>query len=716
MAEEASIVLKLSDQTSAGFSSAKRSASELEKEYATLAQKIGDLQTKNKALNESYASLQTKLVDAKKAVQDATKAYKESADEADRIKLTKAQEEYKTLTDQLYEFKTASADTRKEIRELQDTMRRMDDGAGSGSGSGSSGGSAALSGWSAGLAAMGKQISGAASGFASYYLSSSLGSTDATMASGIISGIMSGASAGLLTGNPFGVAIGAAVGGVSGLISGITAKSEQEDEVFKSYRDDLVSSVTEGIDNSLSTGSSVAAQREQDMISFTTLIGEDRAASLLDRIKGLSNLTPYLYDDLTGIAKTLATFGSTSDQIYGRLKTIGNTGAALGLSSAEMRDLASLLGKIGDSEKFTSEFKQSLIGKKVNASALLEDYYGITSSEADSMLAKMSGNEAMNAIMSALQQRYAGSMEAQSHTYAGALSTYEGLIQNRDAAMGEAYNEARKSGLETQNAWLNQEDTKQAFQMIGTALAQKENYEASVDQAVMGGIFGDGTQDLSILSEDAAGKVAEYRSDYEKLLSDYQTADKQQQQVIGAKMYALLGDAEALAKATADASESMDAWDDATLELVDEVGETVSLLGSHNDDLALIVKRSQGLAALMRTTTWATPGAGSNVYVGTGARSSYGTSLSMADIPRNASAYAKKRAVGQRVIPYNDFPILAHEGEMLLTAAEAREYNSRSSSVLVSGNTFVVRQDSDIDAIAEAIARRFTGAARIMAG
>lgn len=81
----------------------------------------------------------------------------------------------------------------------------------------------------------------------------------------------------------------------------------------------------------------------------------------------------------------------------------------------------------------------------------------------------------------------------------------------------------------------------------------------------------------------------------------------------------------------------------------------------------------------------------------------------MADIPR-------RRASGQRVIPYNDFPILAHEGEMLLTAAEAREYNSRSSSVLVSGNTFVVRQDSDIDAIAEAIARRFTGAARIMAG
>lgn len=713
MAEEASIVLKLSDQTSAGFSSAKRSASELEKEYATLAQKIGDLQTKNKALNESYASLQTKLVDAKKAVQDATKAYKESADEADRIKLTKAQEEYKTLTDQLYEFKTASADTRKEIRELQDTMRRMDDGAGSGSGSGSSGGSAALSGWSAGLAAMGKQISGAASGFASYYLSSSLGSTDATMASGIISGIMSGASAGLLTGNPFGVAIGAAVGGVSGLISGITAKSEQEDDVFKSYRDELVSSVTEGIDNSLSSGSSVAAQREQDMISFTTLIGEDRAASLLDRIKDLSNLTPYLYDDLTGIAKTLATFGSTSDQIYGRLKTIGNTGAALGLSSAEMRDLASLLGKIGDNEKFTSEFKQSLIGKKINASALLEDYYGITSSEADSMLAKMSGNEAMNAIMSALQQRYAGSMEAQSHTYAGALSTYEGLIQNRDAAMGEAYNAARMSGLDSQNTWLNQEDTKQAFQMIGTALAQKENYEASIEQAVMGGIFGDGTQDLSVLDEETASIVADLRDQYMADIADYQTADEQTQMEIGADIYRIYGEAQAAASSAADAAEKLDAWDEASITLVENTGSIVEILGAHGDLLRQQIAATRGLAAYRTSTQWAEGSSNltesGGVYVGAGARSAYGTSLSMADIPR-------RRASGQRVIPYNDFPILAHEGEMLLTAAEAREYHSRSSSVLVSGNTFVVRQDSDIDAIAEAIARRFTGAARIMAG
>ncbi len=715
MAEEASIVLKLSDQTSAGFSSAKRSASELEKEYATLAQKIGDLQTKNKALNESYAGLQTKLVDAKKAVQDATKAYKESADEADRIKLTKAQEEYKTLTDQLYEFKTASADTRKEIRELQDTMRRMDDNAGSGSGSGSSGGSAALSGWSAGLAAMGKQISGAASGFASYYLSSSLGSTDATMASGIISGIMSGASAGLLTGNPFGVAIGAAVGGVSGLISGITAKSEQEDDVFKSYRDELASSVTEGIDNSLSTGSSVAAQREQDQIAFTALIGADRASLLLGRIKDLANITPYLYDDLTGIAKQLSIYDSTSDQIYDRLSIIGDAGAALGMTASTMEGLASLLGKIGDSEQYSSTYTRSLRNYGINPASILAEYYGITTSEANTLMSSgdLSGADAMAAIFSVLQSRYGGMMQQQAGTYAGARSTYEGLLQNRDAMMGAAYNAARISGLEVQNAWLQQGDMQQAFQMIGTAMAQKENYEASIDQAVMGGIFGDGTQDLSVLDEETASIVADLRDQYMADIADYQNADEQKQMEIGADIYRIYGEAQAAASSAADAAEKLDAWDEASITLVENTGSIVEILGAHGDLLRQQIAATRGLAAYRTSTQWAEGSSvvteSGDVYVGAGARSSYGTSLSMADIPR-------RRASGQRVIPYNDFPILAHEGEMLLTAAEAREYNSSRTGVLVSGNTFVVRQDSDIDAIAEAIARRFTGAARIMAG
>ena len=60
-------------------------------------------------------------------------------------------------------------------------------------------------------------------------------------------------------------------------------------------------------------------------------------------------------------------------------------------------------------------------------------------------------------------------------------------------------------------------------------------------------------------------------------------------------------------------------------------------------------------------------------------------------------------ATGLARVPYNDFPALLHEGERVLTAAEARGYNGQAGQVMISGNNFTVRQESDIDAIAEAL-------------
>lgn len=70
----------------------------------------------------------------------------------------------------------------------------------------------------------------------------------------------------------------------------------------------------------------------------------------------------------------------------------------------------------------------------------------------------------------------------------------------------------------------------------------------------------------------------------------------------------------------------------------------------------------------------------------------------------NAGGYA----TGLARVPYNDFPALLHEGERVLTAAEARGYNGQTGQVVISGNNFTVRQESDIDAIAEALLSKLT--------
>ncbi|MNP50332.1 hypothetical protein D3C76_1445920 [compost metagenome] len=59
-----------------------------------------------------------------------------------------------------------------------------------------------------------------------------------------------------------------------------------------------------------------------------------------------------------------------------------------------------------------------------------------------------------------------------------------------------------------------------------------------------------------------------------------------------------------------------------------------------------------------------------------------------------------------------------HKGERVMTAAENREFSGGAgagAAISISGNTFNVRQESDIDAIARALAREIKAAGGLMA-
>ena len=83
-------------------------------------------------------------------------------------------------------------------------------------------------------------------------------------------------------------------------------------------------------------------------------------------------------------------------------------------------------------------------------------------------------------------------------------------------------------------------------------------------------------------------------------------------------------------------------------------------------------------------------------------------SSALAEFDQTSSAKAMYGgyATGLARVPYNNFPALLHEGERVLTASENRSYTGGSGSVVISGNQFIVRQESDIDAIAQAILQR----------
>ena len=69
----------------------------------------------------------------------------------------------------------------------------------------------------------------------------------------------------------------------------------------------------------------------------------------------------------------------------------------------------------------------------------------------------------------------------------------------------------------------------------------------------------------------------------------------------------------------------------------------------------------------------------------------------------------KDRAMGQRVIPRDNFPINAHQGEMLLTARETRQYKKDKGNTPQIVNNFygmTIRQEADIEKVTSGIVRK----------
>lgn len=69
----------------------------------------------------------------------------------------------------------------------------------------------------------------------------------------------------------------------------------------------------------------------------------------------------------------------------------------------------------------------------------------------------------------------------------------------------------------------------------------------------------------------------------------------------------------------------------------------------------------------------------------------------------------KDRAMGQRIIPRDNFPINAHQGEMLLTAREARQYQKdkgNTPQINITMNGPIIRQEADIEKVTSGIVRK----------
>lgn len=677
------------------YSSAIKSMAQITKSFS---KDMDEMEGKLSQLNKNRYSLKMDLREAQKKLSDAEKQFQKTKKAKDELARDDAQANFDRIQRNLALVTKGAREAENQMKKTGEAFRKVDNQGGGGSFGKNIVNALAVS----GIGDAAKQL---AQQGANAIFASAFGDAGGTLASNILSMGTTGFSTGLMLGGAPGAAIGAGIGAGVGLISGGIQNMEKQDDAFKSYYGGLYSSAGERHAAELESGSRIASGRETDLISFSTLFGSrETAKTYLSELVNMANTTPFLYDDLTAMSKTLATFGYDAESILPVLSTIGDAGAALGMSTSDMTTVAQALGRMKSSDKATLEYLNILNDRGIGAVGMLAEAKGKSQGEIYNMISKgqIAGTEAVEIILSALTDGFSGAMEEQSKTFAGRSSTLEGWEQEMANAQGEAYNTLRSEGKQRQiDYYAGIADEMSGLNaMIGAGEAAQENLKEQYLREAMTTLL-TGTVG-SLYEGEQAETLARLHEEYTALEAAFQDASEEEKITLGEKADSLKSQAEALAEGAFGASDKMQEVRDVELELISAIRENTLALGeaAYLGDYEKQQELSVGTGgAYIDSLDLQEQAAGIRQSVDHFTGPGYNGPFDVD--PANWSPHAW----GLGYVPYDNFPALLHQGERVLTASQARAADQGAGprvQVTVTGNSFY-GSDKDLE---ERVARR----------
>ncbi len=703
--ESLSVYLTAVDKMSPVLASITDKTKALDKESQELQQAFEALQKANKGLIERKTELEKKLKDVNETVKNARKNFKELGDEASSDAYKKAQENQRKLRDEIAATSKAMQENQKIYKETIRKGGMEEQGTGLGD---------IAKGLFAGQ--VGQMLSSSLGGLGQSVLTSAIGMPEASLISDALSSTISGIAAGSVLGIP-GMAVGGLIGAASGLISGGTKIFEAKDNAFKDYYGGLYQDVSGRSGEMVEGGSTLASGRQTDRISFKTLFGdEDTANEYLDSLVDMSNRTPFLYNDLTAMSKTLATYGYSAhkgdeDYILDALQTIGDAGAALGMGTADMTAVAQALGRMKSSGKAALEYLNILNDRGIGAVGMLAEARGVSQGDMYEMISDggISGTEAVEIITDALREAYSGSMLEQSLTFAGITSTLEGLTQELENAGGEAYNTLREFGKSAMvDAYGGElgDAIKEINTVMGENQARRENLQDQYMREVLDAVLRGRRGELwSTFDEDQQNTLSEMSTQYAELKARYDASNGTDAEA-GAKLESLYEEAQALGQAYFDNSEYVKMLNETEQDEIEAIREaTAGLEEATQATYKLQQELSKGLAVQIPSAL------GYSSRGEYAARNQGGNTLSGSRITERRDLQGNRHAFGLERVPYDEYPALLHEGERVLTASEARAQDAVQAApiqITITGNSFTGTPEEMADALAEILVRKIT--------
>lgn len=698
MADSISIVMTMTDDISGGLKSISSASKGVNKEYEELKRQAQQLGQRYAELNKRSAETASRALSVKKQMDEARKAFKSTGEEADRVRFASLKAEYDGLTIASKGYSTAAKETVKDMNSIADTVRKMQ--------SGSSGGffsSLFTGGLGNGLAQSGviKDLGNSISGAIGAGVTSAIGQPKAEEWSSIFSGAISGISAGAIAGLP-GMVAGGIFGTAAGIINAKTKTFEKEDAAFKDYYKGLYETVTQATDEGLTSGKALAASRETDRLAFSTLLGgEGQANRFLGQLIKTADTTPFQYDDLTGVSKTLLSFGYAVEDIIPTMTKVGDAGAALGLSTSDIGTVATYIGRMKSSNKASLEYLNPLMERGFGVFEWLAEDLGISQEAVYKKISKgdLSGSYVSELILEKFSALYSGQMEKQAKTTEGLDSTLEGTLDNIQAAAGEAYNALRNQGKQADIDAYSGELGKAMEKLSGISgenRAYGENMAAQYTrEALESVLLGKGTTlDFGAKTEELAALAEEYKYWNRRYNSAVGDENKEGQREAGLNMERIKETAEALATASYESSEWYQKVQDEELTQIDAIRENTKGLEAATTAYILGNAFTKGQGGFdLQTGPIAGDADGNGV-------------LTRAEALAYVNATRYSNAYGLRRVPFSGYPAVLHQDERVLTAAEAREQDRGGRNHLTVNFTgpITVRQDSDLDEIASRLA------------
>lgn len=668
-----SIYFAFKDQFTSGLLKSKKGLEEMKKKVEDTAGKIDELNKRKGTIHVDATKASLELKDAEKAL-DGTK---EAAD-----RLAEAKYNFENIQTELRSVSKEAKQAEKDLAKLKDAMQRNQNRASSGG----SGGDSILS----KLAAAGatQMVGQLATQALQQSVESALGSEASTMLSGILGGATSGAAIGSAVAPGIGTAIGGAVGGLVGAATGALNVQAGREDALKSAVQEVYGSAWEAVTAPLSGGIATAADREQQELAFGTLLGSSEdAKTWLDTLVQKAAVTPFGFSDLTSMSKTLLSYGVGTDEQNLWMQAIGDAGSARGITGEGLTAIATYLGRMSSTDKVTLEYLNPLMERGINAIDYLAENLTektgkeVTTADVYDMISKnqLSGADAARVIVEAMEQYNKGAAEAQSQTYSGMVSTMEDKQEQVNAAMGEGYTAKRKEGLLAQTEWLDKGGAKDAYKLIGEYQASLENAK---EEAVRNAL-------------DAASQTEEYR----KALAEND----------GAEMGRILAEAQAEAEKAYRDDQGYQDLLESQKDSVDYIRRMLAKDGTWRTfGYDMGIEFSKGFGSALREDT-ATGNVNEFLW---GLFGNEGETRFAGEIlwdKLTGKDTEKNHADGLTYVPYNGYPARLHEGERVLTASEARGYG-KGTNVSVTVNGLTVREEADVERIAETLAQKISEA------